>query len=40
MKALEDILYGTDATTEPVATAVKARLPLPEELIALVGTAG
>lgn len=40
MKALEDILYGTDATTEPVAAAVKARLPLPEELIALVGTAG
>ena len=40
LAALETILYGKDATTEPVAPAVVARLPLPDEIIALVGVAG
>ncbi len=37
LAALELILYGTDATTEPVAAAVPARLPLPEEIITILG---
>lgn len=37
LAALELILYGTDATTEPVGTAVPARLPLPEEIITVLG---
>ena len=36
MAALEKILYGTDATTEPVAPAVPARLPLPDEIMTLL----
>lgn len=35
MKALEDILYGTDATSEE-ATGTEARLPLPSEIITLM----
>lgn len=35
---LEEILYGKDATTEPVAAAVPARLPLPAEIITILGT--
>lgn len=30
---LEEILYGKDATTDPVASAVAPRLPLPDEVI-------
>lgn len=37
---LEAILYGKDATAEPESQAVVARLPLPDEIIALVGTVG
>ena len=32
---LEKILYGADATTDPVAAAVAPRLPLPDEVIAI-----
>jgi len=32
LAALELILYGNDATTDPVAAAVVARLPLPDEI--------
>lgn len=35
LAALEAILYGTDATTEPAAEATVARLPLPAEIITL-----
>jgi hypothetical protein len=35
LAALEEILYGKEATTEPAATAVEARLPLPAELITM-----
>ena len=35
---LELILYGKDATTEPVEAAVPSRLPLPEEIITILGT--
>lgn len=34
---LEEILYGKDATTEPVAAAVAARIPLPDEIITILG---
>jgi len=34
---LEEILYGKDATTEPVADAVPARLPMPDEIITILG---
>jgi len=34
---LEAILYGTDASTDPVVAAKDAYLPLPSEVIALVG---
>lgn len=42
MKALEDILYGTDGTTTvadggETTTGTAARLPLPDEVIALMG---
>lgn len=37
LAALELILYGQDATTEPVSAAVPARLPLPEEIITILG---
>ena len=36
MAALEEVLYGKDATTEPVAAAVAARLPLPNEIMTLL----
>lgn len=36
MAALELILYGKDATTEPVAAAVAARLPLPDEIMTIL----
>ena len=36
MAALETVLYGKDATTEPVAPAVAARLPLPDEIMTLL----
>lgn len=36
LAALETILYGTDATTTPVAPAVVARLPLPDEIASLM----
>jgi len=36
LAALEVILYGTAATTEPVAPAVEGRLPLPAEIITLL----
>lgn len=36
MAALEEILYGKDATTEPVAPAVAARLPLPDEIMTIL----
>jgi hypothetical protein len=35
---LEDILYGKDATTDPVAAAVAPRLPLPEEIMTEIFT--
>lgn len=34
---LETILFGADATTEPEAEAVVARLPLPAEIIEIMG---
>lgn len=39
LKALEEILYGKDATVEPEAEAVEPRLPLPAEL-ATIFTSG
>ena len=39
LAALEAILYGKDATTEPAAEAVDPRLPLPDEIISLLKTA-
>lgn len=33
---LEEILYGKDATTDPVAEAVAPRLPLPDEVIGIL----
>ena len=36
LAALEKVLYGTDATTDPVAPAVAARLPLPDEIMTLL----
>ena len=38
LAALEVILYGKDATTEPAAEAVDPRLPLPAEIITLLKT--
>ena len=35
LKTLEDILYGKDAVTEPVAPEVIARLPFPDEIAAI-----
>lgn len=37
---LEEILYGKDATTDPVAPAVAPRLPMPDEVITLLTVAG
>lgn len=34
---LEEILYGKDATTDPVVAAVAARLPMPDEIITILG---
>ena len=39
LAALETILYGADATTAPVAPAVVARLPLPDEVKSLMTVA-
>jgi hypothetical protein len=39
MKALEDILYGKDAVVEPAAPATIPRMPLPNEVITLMGAA-
>lgn len=36
LAAFETILYGTAATTDPVAAAVEGRLPLPAEVITLL----
>lgn len=36
----EELLYGKDATTDPVAAATKSKLPTPEEIIAIFGTMG
>lgn len=38
LKKLEDILYGKDATTDPVAAAVAPRLPLPDEIMTEIFT--
>lgn len=37
LAALEAILFGADATTEPEAEAVEPRLPLPAEIIEIMG---
>lgn len=36
LKALEEILYGKDATEEEGSTAVEARLPLPDEVLSII----
>ena len=36
LAALEEVLYGKDSTTDPVAPAVVARLPLPDEIMTLL----
>ena len=36
LSKLEGILYGKDATTDPVAPAVAPRLPLPDEVISIL----
>ena len=40
MAAIEEILYGKDATTDPVAAAVDPRLPLPDEVVSILTAAG
>lgn len=40
LKALEDILYGTNAGPEGTPEATVSRLPLPNEIATLMGTAG
>lgn len=40
LAALEVILYGKDATTDPAAEAVDPRLPLPDEVLTILGLAG
>lgn len=40
MAAIEEILYGKDATTGPVAAAVDPRLPLPDEVVSILTAAG
>jgi hypothetical protein len=37
LAALEEILYGKDAIAEPATPAVEAKLPLPAEIITLMG---
>lgn len=39
LKALEDILYGTDAGAEGTPAATAARLPMPDEIITLMSEA-
>lgn len=39
LKALEDILYGKDPTTTDGTDGVKPRLPMPDEIITLMGGA-
>ena len=39
LAALEDILYGKNATTDPVAPATVARLPLPDEVKTIMAVA-
>ena len=39
MAKLEEILYGKDATSEGGNDAVEARLPLPDEIIAIFNDA-
>ena len=39
LAALEEILYGKDATSEPAADGVDPRLPLPDEIAALMAAA-
>ena len=39
LAALEDILYGKNATTDPVAPATVARLPLPDEIKTIMAVA-
>ncbi len=38
LKALEDILYGKDPTTQEANDGVESRLPLPDEIATLIGT--
>lgn len=40
LAALETILYGKDATTEPVSAAVDPRLPLPSEVFTIMAVVG
>lgn len=40
LKAFEDILYGKDATQEPSAAGVVARLPLPDEIATIFAESG
>ena len=40
MAAIEEILYGKDATADPVAEAVDPRLPLPDEVVSILTAAG
>ena len=39
LAALEEILYGKDATSEPSADGVDPRLPLPDEIATLMAAA-
>ena len=39
LKALEDILYGTNGTGEPATGGTEPRLPLPDEIATLMATA-
>lgn len=38
LKALEEILYGKDGTGDPETGGTEARLPLPDEIMEIVGT--
>lgn len=40
LAALELVLFGKNATTEPVVAAVAARLPLPAEVFTILGVVG
>ena len=39
MKAIEDILYGTDDSTDGAGDGTEARLPLPDEVIEMLKAA-